>query len=583
LKFKLPSGGGAEVGVKRFKLHVRPAVYGFFFLIGFLFVFFWKTEKALAKQGNILWTGRFTGGVLLSSLFLGILSGGTLCTLLALGMGRFDSRRGLRERPGAGRAFLISWALNAAAWLPAYLAYYPAVCAYDSPVQTGQAVENYFIDHHPIAHTLLVKWAMELGERVFHNVNTGVALYTLAQLLFLSGTLAFCTARLWKRGVRAVWLGAAQVFSMLYPFHMYMSVSMTKDTVFSGFFVLLTAALYEFADGRPGGKREAWREWLLFFGGVGVILFRTNGKYAYLALLGVLALMLLLGGKSRKRNLRLFIWAAAAFLAGNAALMGIFRAVGAGQGDKREMLSIPIQQMARCMIYHGGAGVLPEDDNTMDDGEKALVNDFILYEGYRQYNPLLADPVKSCTNTYVVRYRTAEFLQTYFRLLGRYPGDFINAFLAVNGGYLYPDDVSHAYVNVKEGQRGMGYVQTRWEEETLNSRGIYKASRWEALHEAMEEWADANAYLDVPVLRYLFVPGVWLWLYLILAGCLMIKGDYGGCMPLALVFGYFVTLLLGPAVQLRYIYPIMIVFPFAALFAMGGQREEETERIENDR
>lgn len=53
------------------------------------------------------------------------------------------------------------------------------------------------------------------------------------------------------------------------------------------------------------------------------------------------------------------------------------------------------------MIYHGGVSVLAEDDNTMDAADKALINDFILDEAYRDYDPGIADPVKRHTNTYV--------------------------------------------------------------------------------------------------------------------------------------------------------------------------------------
>ena len=89
-------------------------------------------------------------------------------------------------------------------------------------------------------------------------------------------------------------------------------------------------------------------------------------------------------------------------------LSAVFSATHAEQGDRREMLSMPIQQMARCMIYHGGVGVLPADDGTMSEQDRALVNDFILDEAYRDYDPGIADPVKRHTNTYVVRYRSRK-------------------------------------------------------------------------------------------------------------------------------------------------------------------------------
>ena len=126
-------------------------------------------------------------------------------------------------------------------------------------------------------------------------------------------------------------------------------------------------------------------------------------------------------------------------------------------------------------------------------------------------------------------------------------------------------------MNAQEGQAaGGGYVQTRWEEETLNARGIYKDTKWQGLFDAMEKWADDNAYLRLPVLKYFFVPGVVIWLYLLLLCRGIMLGKMRRCMPLVLVLGYFLTLFLGPTVQLRYIYPVMIAFPFLMLWT--GER-----------
>lgn len=217
------------------------------------------------------------------------------------------------------------------------------------------------------------------------------------------------------------------------------------------------------------------------------------------------------------------------------------------------------------MVYHGGIDVLSEDDNTLTESEKALINDFILGEAYRNYDPHISDPVKRYTNTYVARYRLKEFSLTYLKLLAEYPGDFLNAALEVNAGYIYPRDTSHAYINVSESRSGFGYVQICWAEDILNNRGIYKDSKFEAFLAPLERWADENSYLRVPVLKYLFVPGIWLWLYLLLFGFLCIARNGRLCIPLTLVFGYYGTLFLGPTVQLRYIYPVMTAYPFILL------------------
>ncbi len=569
----------------------KGLIFGF---IGFLFAFCTIVCRDLAAEGNLLWTAGYIARVLAWSAVFGGFVGAEFLFAGRLA-GKWTAAR-RREKAGAAaetmlgtaaetapgngprpwQFWLCSAALIALCWLPCYLAYYPGICAYDATIQTGQIADHSYNDHHPIAHTLLIEGSMRLGEKLFGNVNTGIGMLTLAQMLVLACAFAWGIALLYSRGARLGWLVCLQAFCMFYPFHMYMSVSMIKDVLFSVFFLIQMLSLCEIT-GR-GSRRFGVFDALFGLSSVGMQLFRSNGRYAMLVLQVFLLAAFLVGKRSRRFWGKAAVECMLALAVGSVLLSALFRLTDAEQGDRREMLSMPIQQLARCMLYHGGVGVLAEDDGTMSEEDKGLVNDFLLGEGYREYRPDLADPVKSHTNTYVVRYRTGDFIRTYLNLLRRYPGDFVNAALAVNAGYLYIGDESHAAVNQNGRERGLGYVQTRWVENELNPRGIYKDSKWEGLHEKLEQWADGNAYLRIPILKYLFVPGTVLWLYLILFGSLAARRQYGRCMPLALALGYYLTLFLGPTVQLRYLYPLMVALPFAAVLMNIKVMYEDSER-----
>lgn len=541
--------------------------YSIFGFMGFLCAFLWKAERDLALEGNILWTGNYLLKITVFSLLVGALIGCGICFLL-YGMAEGKWLQVKKVTPVANiptwKIFAGSLLLTFLCWLPCYLAYYPGICSYDTTIQLGQITDGYN-DHHPIAHTLLLKGFLELGRLLFGDVNAGIGMYGLAQMVFFAGAFAYGIAELYRLRVRKLWLILLQVYCMFYPFHWYMSVTTVKDTVFSGFILIQMISLCVLLREEKEIKWFSPRLWVFFISTVGMILFRNNGKYAMLVLLFFLLCALWKGKKRRNMWCKISVYAFGGFMIGSLLVSALFSVTKAEQGDRREMLSMPIQQLARCMIYHGGVGVLEEDDNTLSWEAKALINDFLLNESYKEYRPDIADPVKRHTNTYVVRYRIREFVSTYLELLGEYPGDFVNAALAVNAGYFSPSDESHAYININGRDKGLGYLQTRWVENELNPKGIYKASKWEGLHQVLETWADENAYLKLPVLKYLFVPGTWLWLYLILAGYLLIHRKYHLLLPLSLVLGYYVTLVLGPTVQLRYIYPVMILLPFFSL------------------
>ncbi len=538
-----------------------------------LLFFLTISAEKLSKNGNILWTGSLLVRLLLISLLAGSLLGVLATRFLILEKGE-DNNPGesVRPFPLVGP---VSFLLMALSWLPIYLAYYPGICAYDSYIQVIQIFSGEYTDHHPILHTLLIKACLNLGHALTGSYNTGMGLYSLLQLLALAAACAYGIAaasrHLAKTGRGKASRNLSVVLTLLFmvcPFQAYMAVSVTKDIPFTICMILMLTAFSEIlfqmrTEWKPGGK-----DLVFFLSALGCIIMRNNGKYALLVPVFFLICALIRDRKKEVRALwgRLLTLSLCALVAGTLLLSAAFRQVSAVSGDKREMLSLPIQQLARVMIYHGGAGVLPEDDNTLDQESRDLINDFLTDGSYRYYKASISDPVKRHTNTSVARYQAVRFVKTYLRLLVRYPGDYFNAFLGLYAGFFDPLDETHAAVNLSDTETGLGYVQTRWQELDLNPYGIYKASLWPALHEKAEKWAAANEYLQLPILKYLLMPGIWLWGYMLL----FLKGLYSDrkkyLLPLAFVAGYYLTMLLGPTVQLRYIFPCMVAFPFLAVY-----------------
>ena len=554
----------------------RKTGYMIYSILGVLFVFFCMTGGTLAEQGNILWTGKWIVKLSIVCLIMGIALG----SLTAFGLYKledFVGKKSVSEKekrwklPGAKKVFGLSWLCTMVCWLPGFLAFYPGINAYDFVIQMEQVQFQAYNAHHPLAHTLLMEGFIRLGEKL-GSANAGMAGYILLQMSIWAAALSGGIAFLRKREVGSGWLIGLQTLACVVPFHWYMSVSATKDTLFTAFtllFLLMLCGLLENSD-----TKKCFRlldgVYILF--GILMILFRNNGIYAIAVMAAFLVLAAVFGKKARKLWIKLLAETVMVILMGSIVLSGFSRVTGAVQGDKREMLSMPIQQLARTMVYHGGIGVVLEDDNTMDDADKALINDFILYEAYKNYRPDISDPVKKNTNTYVFVNRMKDFLKTYLGLFVKYPGDYLNAALAVNAGYFSPFDETHAHINEYEGQVGLGYVQTRW----INPEAfaLERDSKWPWLLEKMEYFADKNMHLKLPVLKYLLVPGTYLWLSLLLAAWMFLHKKYRLLLPLALIFGYYLTLFLGPTVQLRYIYPVMTALPYLAVWACNIMSKE---------
>ncbi|MBQ7926905.1 MAG: hypothetical protein IJ335_11525 [Lachnospiraceae bacterium] len=539
---------------------------GFFAVIGILFLFCCFTGYELEHKGNIVWSGSYLLFLLVVCIAGGIVLGTGLFLLLRKIEGKCVCGKAETKAGGCGRAFLLYWLLLVLSRIPAFLAYFPGIGAYDFTIQLEQIREQAYNEHHPLCHTLLIEAFIRIGEGL-GDATIGIALLTLLQILILTAVMAGGIALLKRNGIRKGWLIALLVLGMLLPFHWYMSISITKDILFTAFFLGQLLILCRLLTGPEGQKISLWDGGYVV-ASVLMILFRNNGRYALLALLMVLTLMILWGRKARRLWGKLWMETFAGFLLGSLVLALMMQITDAQQGDRREMLSMPIQQLGRCMIYHGGIGVLETDDATMEQADKDFINEFIINEAYRAYRPDIADPLKRYTNTSAILRNPKQFLSTYLGMFVKYPGDYLNAALAVNAGYLNPLDESHAYINVTDGERGLGYIQTRWLEEQIGSMGISQDSKWPRLYAYLEFFAENNMHLQLPIVRYLLVPGTYLWLYLLLAAWLLVHKRFRQILPLTLIGGYYLTLLLGPTVQLRYIYPVMVALPYLMLWLL---------------
>lgn len=541
----------------------RKRGYAVFTLLGMAIIFFTKTGYDLSKNGNIDWKMSY----ILSLLFI-TMAGGVILGILSVTLLRKARIKAVSK--DAKETFLlklpVSWTVIFLFWLPCFLAYYPAICAYDTPIQLGQCAAGMWNDHHPYIHTWVMNAFWQLGKGMFGNADTGMALYALFQMTVLSGAFAVSMLLLKRRRCRNTVLYLLLAFSCLYPYHMFMAVSVTKDSLFAPFLLLAAVLCYCILIDRRNELKWNKTDVALLISVLPAMWFRNNARYAVMLFVFLLLLVSIFGKREKKLYIRMFLVTAAGLLLGLVSLSVSYRAANVQQGDRREMLSMPIQQLARTMYYH---------EDSIEPETRQFLGNVMLNEAWKEYNPAISDPVKRNVYTGYIKNNFSGFIKIYLQLFLRYPGDFINAALAVDAGYLYPFDTSCMTVNMRAGEQGLGYVQTAWDA-SLSDYGITENPVFPWLHDFLEGIVSSNAFLKWPVVNLLFFPGWLIWVYLYTAAVLWYKRQYRKLIPLALVGGYFATLLLGPTVQLRYIYPVTICLPYI-LAAVSTEKRSKGE------
>lgn len=536
---------------------IRRRGYIIFGIIFSFMSFFAVAGCMLAKDGNIVWTGKRTAYIFLPALFAGILLGigiTEIMLLLSKIINRNSHKEPAKEILSDRQILILSFCGIFLAWLPFFLAFYPGNCTYDIGGQTWYIVSHHYEAHHPLLHTLIMEFFLRIGISL-KNANLGMAMYVLFQMSYLAFSFALGMRFLHKLKVARGWLIFLQLWAMFFSPNAYLAVSTTKDIFFAAEVLLMTLCLYGALLRKRNSLKPDKYDYGFVIHAVLMICFRNNGKYALMVLLVVLACAALKTRENRKFYGRIAIMSLSALIAGSFILSALSYLLKAEDIRKEEMLSVPIQQLSRVMYYHG---------DEMEKNDKELIDGFFTEESYRNYVPSISDPVKSSVDLVYLRNHLSDFVKLYIKLLIRYPDEYVNAVLALDAGYLNLFDRTHEDVYTW----GASYIRVGWSPN--KELGLYQDSKSIKLYNTFKDFADKNSYDKIPVIRYLIMPGTYLWLFLFLGGWLLWQRKLDKLCVLAFPAGYYLTLFLGPTVQLRYLYAIMVILPFMYAVMMSN-------------
>lgn len=468
--------------------------------------------------------------------------------LLAIGTLARWLRRGSPCRPlSSRRVFWLYVALLLLCWLPVFLAYYPGLFAYDIHMQTYQVLKGRFDTHHPLLHTLWQGLFYTLGGWL-GSYTVGMALHALCQALLVALCLAYGLQYLYKLHTpRALRIGALAFFALC-PIVSILAISLTKDVLFSALFVVVCVQLHRLwcSPTLLASRRFILRLVLL---STLFCLLRNNGVIT----LGLGVALFLLFGRGFPRKLPFVAVMACVVLAYGGSTAGLAWATQAKPGNLKEMLCVPMQQMARVYSLH------QEDLDCTGP-----IEDFL--PEVADYRPTMADDVKTTAN--VGAANMTEFLSLWGRLLWQYPGDYVDAFLWNSMGLWFVDDTSNAAAYGEALEDRQGYLLT----DTKGGYQVEHTSYCPALEQLYERLFSANEYQSLPVLGALFCPALYFWGLL----GVLFAALYRRQRPLLWVsffgLGMYCSILLGPCALIRYMLPLVLLLPplVGLLFSPSG-------------
>ena len=224
-------------------------------------------------------------------------------------------------------------------------------------------------------------------------------------------------------------------------------------------------------------------------------------------------------------------------------------ALNASEGDLCEMLSWPIQQMARARNLYGDrleGWEMQAIDEMMPDGSWAL------------YQPTISDPVKFEFDMEQLSSDPGKYAKAYLSIGMKCPKAYFDALLMHTYSFLYPYSeyrVAGYYLQMEVGEEYYDWCEF----ERISSKSfapkILSSLSWRF---------GAKGAMQIPVIGYLFNMGVivWIMLYLVIREAYLGRWQSFACALLpVLLWG---TFLLGPVMAGRYIYPFVCCLPVMA-------------------
>ena len=77
--------------------------------------------------------------------------------------------------------------------------------------------------------------------------------------------------------------------------------------------------------------------------------------------------------------------------------------------------------------------------------------------------------------------------------------------------------------------------------------------------------------LRLPVIRYIFAPALYIWILIWCVHVYLVNKDAAGIITMLLPAAVFATILMGPAILVRYMYPYMLLAILAFIPSRGNK------------
>lgn len=442
-------------------------------------------------------------------------------------------------------------------WLPVFLSIFPGAFAFDAPTEWEQFKSGELNAHHPIFHSFLIGICLEGGAKFTGSYNVGIAIYTIIQMLIMAAIFSYAISFMRRYKVPVLLRGIALIFWGLSPVVHLFVVSSTKDTLFSGVFLLFLLNLIDMGFQQEIFFQSPHKVIFFMLSAIGMIVLRNNGIYIVLA---VLALALVFCSIRKK-----LFFALLGLLVFQLVYTGpVYHLFHVEKGEICEMLCVPLQQMARTYLY---------EYNSLEAEDIALLEKVVPREDLLHYVPTLADFVKQNFREDVFLENVGAYCRLWLKWGIKHPYTYLQSFLINTSDYWYPYAVVDGY---DPGRERIDFFRF-----SVGEPG-HRVEMLPRIHEMYRALSEDRSASVKPFMFLLISPGWYLLMTMYLGAGFWNRRARAFALPCAALALGEITALLGPVAQVRYVLFLYFAFPvMASFYASFGAVHQKAVVTEN--
>lgn len=458
------------------------------------------------------------------------------------------------------RCFMKYFCIMLICWFPHIIIRYPGATWTDTWIVLRQYLGySRYTAQHPMIYTLILGKFVDFGNKL-GDPDYGLFTLIIVQVFMMLAVFSYVICVMEKLKIsRMIQMITLVLFSVL-PSAVATATTAFIDAPYAVAFLLFMAemACYLFI---PEEYKKSWKHLILTFVSVLGTFFRYNGIYIVAVMLCVICVREgFLCIRKRQNIIYSILICSMIFvpgIMGRSVVQYINAAYRAEVISSRAKYAMPMQQIARYMVYHG-------DDVSEEELEKIQKVVKWEIEDYKNlYIPHNFDGIKRGFQSSATKEEIREFLKVWLLLFQRHPGTYIEATVEQNC-YLFSPllDNSRYFKNAKTDAKKRTFDHRTYFMNSLKGR-----EKWLQKQQDLMDYY--KSFTQIPVLG-LFVNQGW-YVFFLLGICVSVLCRKNGrllvlSLPLLLTIAIIV---IGPAIyrHSRYMYPVMYSMPlFAGLY-----------------